>query len=68
MDRRKFLVLGGAAIASISGCQLVNSFDQRDRLKITGLLGAIPSKVINQFETASQLNIEFKAENLPSKL
>ncbi len=68
MDRRKFLVLGGAAIASIGGCQLSNPFDQRDRLKITGLLGAIPSKVINQFEAASQLKTEFKAENLPSKL
>jgi len=68
MDRRKFLVFGGAAIASIGGCQLANPFDQRDRLKITGLLGAIPSKVINQFEAASQLKTEFKAENLPSKL
>lgn len=68
MDRRKFLVLGGAAIASIGGCQWSNPFDQRDRLKIMGLLGAIPSKVINQFETASQQKTEFKAENLPSKL
>jgi putative spermidine/putrescine transport system substrate-binding protein len=33
-----------------------------------GLLGAIPSKVINQFESASQKKIEFKAESLPSKL
>jgi putative spermidine/putrescine transport system substrate-binding protein len=68
MDRRKFLVLGGAAIASIGGCQVSNPFDQRDRLRIAGLLGAIPSKVINQFESASQTKVEFKAENLPSKL
>jgi putative spermidine/putrescine transport system substrate-binding protein len=68
MDRRKFLVLGGAAIASIGGCQFSNPFDQRDRLKIVGLLGAIPSKLINQFESASQLKAEFKAENLPSKI
>jgi putative spermidine/putrescine transport system substrate-binding protein len=68
MDRRKFLVLGGAAIASIGGCQVTNPFDQRDRIRILGLLGAIPSKVINQFESASQKKVEFKAENLPSKL
>ena len=68
MDRRKFLIFGGAAIASIGGCQLSNPFDQRDRLRISGLLGSIPSKVINQFEAASQKKIEFKAENLPSKL
>ncbi len=68
MDRRKFLVVGGAAIASIGGCQLANPFDRRDRLRIMGLLGAIPSKVINQFESASPQKIEFKAENLPSKL
>jgi putative spermidine/putrescine transport system substrate-binding protein len=68
MDRRKFLVLSGAAIASIGGCQWSNPFDQRDRLRIVGLLGAIPSKVINQFESASQQKLEFKAENLPSKL
>jgi putative spermidine/putrescine transport system substrate-binding protein len=68
MDRRKFFVLGGAAIASLWGCQLANPFDQRDRLKIMGLLGAVPSKVINQFESASGKKIEFKAENLPSKL
>ena len=68
MDRRKFLVLGGAAIASIGGCQVTNPFDQRDRIRIMGLLGAIPSKVINQFESASQKKVEFKAESLPSKL
>ena len=68
MDRRKFLVLGGAAIASLGGCQFSNPFDQRDRLRITGLLGAIPSKVINQFEAKYPQKIEFKAENLPSKL
>ena len=68
MDRRKFLIFGGAAIASIGGCQLSNPFDQRDRLRISGLLVSIPSKVINQFEAASQKKIEFKAENLPSKL
>ena len=68
MDRRKFLVLGGAAITSIGGCQFSNPFDQRDRLRIAGLLGAIPSKVISQFEAASQTKVEFKAENLPSKL
>lgn len=68
MDRRKFLVLGGAAIASIGGCQWSNPFDQRDRIRIVGLLGAIPSKVISQFESASQKKLEFKAENLPSKL
>jgi len=68
MDRRKFLVLGGAAIASIGGCQWANPFDRRDRLRIAGLLGALPSRVINQFESASQQKIEFKAENLPSKL
>ncbi len=72
MDRRKFLILGGAAIASIGGCQWSNPFDQRDRLRILGLLGAIPSKVINQFESVSQskteFKTEFKAENLPSKI
>ena len=49
MDRRKFLVVSGAAIATLGGCQLSNPFDQRDRLRILGMLGAIPSKVINQF-------------------
>lgn len=68
MDRRKFLVLGGAAIAGIGGCQWSNPFDQRERLRIVGLLGALPSKVINQFESTSPQKIEFKAENLPSKL
>ncbi|MBD2177792.1 extracellular solute-binding protein [Pseudanabaena sp. FACHB-1998] len=68
MDRRKFLVLGGAAIAGIGGCQWSNPFDQRERLRIAGLLGALPSKVINQFESSSPQKIEFKAENLPSKL
>jgi len=68
MDRRKFLVLGGAAIAALGGCQLSNPLDQRDRLRITGLLGAIPSKVISQFEAKSPQKIEFKAENTPSKL
>lgn len=68
MDRRKFLVLSGATVTSIGGCQWSNPFDQRERLRIVGLLGAIPSKVINQFESASQKKLEFKAENLPSKL
>ena len=68
MDRRKFLVLSGAVIASIGGCQWSNPFDQRERIRIVGLLGATPSKVINQFESASKKKIEFKAENLPSKL
>ncbi|PZV16939.1 MAG: spermidine/putrescine ABC transporter substrate-binding protein [Pseudanabaena sp.] len=68
MDRRKFLVLGGIAIASIGGCQWSNPFDQRDRIRIMGLLGAIPSRVINQFESAYKKKVEFKAENMPSKL
>jgi putative spermidine/putrescine transport system substrate-binding protein len=68
MDRRKFLLLGGAAIASIGGCQWSNPFDQSDRLRILGLLGAIPSKIINQFESSSQKKTEFKAENSPAKL
>ncbi|NUN64071.1 extracellular solute-binding protein [Pseudanabaena biceps] len=67
MDRRKFLA--GAAIAAISGgCQWSNPLEQRDRLKILGLLGAIPSKVISQFEANYPQKIEFKAENLPSKI
>ncbi|PZO37405.1 MAG: spermidine/putrescine ABC transporter substrate-binding protein [Pseudanabaena frigida] len=68
MDRRKFLVLGGAAIAGIGGCQWSNPFDRSERLRILGLLGALPSKVINQFESTSQKKTEYKAENLPSKL
>jgi putative spermidine/putrescine transport system substrate-binding protein len=68
MDRRKFLVVGGAAIASIGGCQWSNLFDRRDRIRIVGLLGSIPSRVISQFESASQQKVEFKAENLPSKI
>jgi len=68
MDRRKFLVVSGAAIATLGGCQISNPFDQRDRLRMIGLLGAIPSKVINQFESASKTKVEFKAENAPSKL
>ena len=68
MDRRKFLFLSGAAIAGIGGCQWSNPFDQRDRLRILGLLGALPSKTINQFESAFPVKAEFKAENLPSKL
>jgi putative spermidine/putrescine transport system substrate-binding protein len=68
MDRRKFLVLGGVAIASIGGCQWSNPLDQRERIRIAGLLGAIPSKVVSQFESASQKKLEFKAESLPSKL
>ena len=68
MDRRKFLLLSGAAIASIGGCQWSNPFDQRERFRVSGLLGAIPSKVINQFESASPYKTEFKAENSVSKL
>ncbi|MEI6063638.1 MAG: extracellular solute-binding protein [Pseudanabaena sp. ELA748] len=68
MDRRKFLVLSGVAIAGIGGCQFSSPFDQRDRLRILGLLGALPSKTIGQFESAFQIKAEFKAENLPSKL
>ena len=68
MDRRKFLIFGGAAIATLGGCQWSNPFDRGDRLRIAGLLGALPSKVINQFESASQKKPEYKAENLPSKL
>lgn len=66
MDRRKFLA--GAAIASIGGCQWANPFDQRERLKIMGLLGAIPSKVISQFESTFPLKVEFKAESSPAKV
>ena len=68
MDRRKFLIFGGAAIATLGGCQWANPFDRGDRLRVTGLLGALPSKVISQFESTSQKKIEYKAENLPSKL
>ena len=59
---------GAAAVASIGGCQWSNVFDQRDRLRITGLLGAVPSKVINQFEAKFPQKVEFKAENSPLKL
>ena len=68
MDRRKFLWLGSAAIATIAGCQWSNPFDRRDRLRVTGLLGALPSKIVDQFEAASALNLEYKAENMPVKL
>ena len=68
MDRRKFLIFGGAAIATLGGCQWSNPFDRGDRLRVTGLLGALPSKVISQFESASQKKTEYKAENLPAKL
>ncbi len=68
MDRRKFLIFGGAAIATLGGCQWSNPFDRSDRLRIAGLLGALPSKVINQFESASKKKPEYKVENLPSKL
>ncbi|PZU91056.1 MAG: spermidine/putrescine ABC transporter substrate-binding protein [Pseudanabaena sp.] len=66
MDRRKFLA--GAAIAAIGGCQWSNPLDRRERLKIMGLLGAIPSKVISQFESNFPLKVEFKAENSPAKV
>ncbi|ELS33141.1 MULTISPECIES: extracellular solute-binding protein [Pseudanabaena] len=68
MDRRKFLVLSGATIAGLGGCQWSNPFDRSDRLRVLGLLGAIPSKLISQFESASQIKTEFKAESLPAKL
>ena len=68
MDRRKFFIFGGAAIATLVGCQCSIPFDRGDRLRITGLLGALPSKVISQFESTSQKKPEYKAENLPSKL
>jgi putative spermidine/putrescine transport system substrate-binding protein len=66
MDRRKFLILGGAIIAGIGGCQ--NPFDQRDRIRILGLLGTLPTKVINQFESDFQVKADIKVETLPSKL
>ncbi len=68
MDRRKFLWLGSAAISTIAGCQWANPFDRRDRLRVTGLLGALPSKIVDQFEAVSNLNLEYKAENMPAKL
>ena len=68
MDRRKFLIFGGAAIATLGGCQSPSIFDRRERLRILGLLGTIPSGVINEFDQSSDHRLEFKAENLPSKL
>ncbi|OIP74916.1 MAG: hypothetical protein AUK48_08805 [Oscillatoriales cyanobacterium CG2_30_44_21] len=66
MDRRKFLA--GAAIAAIGGCQWSSPFDRRDRLKITGLLGAMPSKVISQFESTFPFKVDFKAETAPANV
>lgn len=68
MDRRKFLIGSGVAIATLGGCQWANPFDQRDRLKVLGLFGAIPPKVIDQFPQSYKRKVEFKAEQLPSKL
>lgn len=66
MDRRKFLA--GAAIAAIGGCQWSNPFDRRSQFKIMGLLGAIPTKVISQFESDFPFKVEFKAETSPAKV
>ncbi len=68
MDRRKFLIGSGVAIATLGGCQWASPFDQRDRLKVLGLLGAIPPKIIDQFPPSFNRKVEFKAEQLPSKL
>ena len=68
MDRRRFLIGSGVAIATLGGCQWANPFDQRDRLKVLGLLGVIPPKIIEQFPQSFKRKVEFKAEQLPSKL
>jgi len=68
MDRRRFLIGSGVAIATLGGCQWANPFDQRDHLKVLGLLGALPPKIIEQFPQSFKRKVEFKAEQLPSKL
>jgi putative spermidine/putrescine transport system substrate-binding protein len=68
MDRRRFLIGSGVAIAALGGCQWASPFDQRDRLKVLGLLGAIPPRIIDQFPLSFKRKVEFKAEQLPSKI
>jgi len=66
--RRKDFIIGGTAIAlggSLGGCSL---FADPKRLRVLGLAGAVPSKVVKQFETRFSKPTELKAEATPEAI
>jgi len=64
MNRRDFLVGTGTAIA-LSGCSL---FADPQRLRVLGLTGSIPGKIVKQIEEKLHKAIEIKTEKTPLDL
>jgi putative spermidine/putrescine transport system substrate-binding protein len=66
--RRQDFLIGSAAIAiagALGGCSL---FADPKRLRILGLTGAIPSKVLKEFETKYSKPTELKTEATPEAI
>ncbi len=58
LRRRKFLGMATASLATVGGCSL---FAEPNRLRISGLAGAIPSKLVGEFEKAESKPTELKS-------
>jgi putative spermidine/putrescine transport system substrate-binding protein len=65
IKRRKFLYLSGLALVGTAGCSL---FSDPNRLRILGLVGVIPSKLLSNFEKETSRPAELKTENTPQKI
>lgn len=66
--RRRDVLIGGAAITlggGLSGCDL---FADPKRLRILGLAGAIPSRIVKAFETQFNKPTELKTEPTPDAI
>ncbi|MEE3716447.1 extracellular solute-binding protein [Tumidithrix elongata RA019] len=64
MKRREFLI-GSSVMLGVGGCSL---FADANRLRILGLAGAIPSKVVGQFEGAFSKATELKTAKTSQEL
>jgi putative spermidine/putrescine transport system substrate-binding protein len=64
MKRREFL-LGSSLLLGIGGCGL---FADANRLRVLGLAGAVPSKIVGQFEGAFSKPTEMKVAKSPQEL
>jgi putative spermidine/putrescine transport system substrate-binding protein len=64
MKRREFLI-GGSLLLGVGGCGL---FADPNRLRILGLAGAIPGKVVGQFEGAFGKTTELKTAKSPHEV
>ncbi|CAN1212017.1 Spermidine/putrescine ABC transporter substrate-binding protein [Tumidithrix helvetica PCC 7403] len=64
MRRREFLI-SGSVMLGVGGCGL---FADPNRLRILGLAGAIPSKVVGQFEGTFSKTTELKTAKTPQEL